>query len=125
MLPLFSNIACTAVNLQSLPNWVEFLSAFDSSALVVNENKEVPVDCYAVEKSVAHSCDKLPTDISSKEKTPPLTVKSFTDCRHLLNLLCLMPDINARSFSLVVTCIFNLERYTHLSYCLLCVYVCK
>ena len=91
MLPLFSNIACTDLNLQTPPNWLEFLSAVDNSALVVDE------------------------DISREEKTKSLTNESFTVCHHFLNLLCSMPDINARSFSRLVTCIFNLERYTHLS----------
>ncbi|RDX78601.1 hypothetical protein CR513_41099, partial [Mucuna pruriens] len=110
VLPLFSNIPCTDVNLRSLPNWVEFLSALDNSAVLVDENKEILVDCSAVESSTTHSCDKLPPDIGRKEKTLPLTNKSFRDCQHLLDLLCLMSDLNARSFSHLVTCIFNLER---------------
>ncbi|XP_027191169.1 uncharacterized protein [Cicer arietinum] len=103
VLPLFSNIACTAVELQSAPNWIECLSALDNSALV--KNKEVPV-----EKLAAHSSDKLNADISSRENASPLTIKSFTDCHHLLNLLSLMVDVNAGSSSHIVTSIFNLER---------------
>nr|KYP39671.1 hypothetical protein KK1_039030 [Cajanus cajan] len=90
VLPLFSNIPCTDVNLKSSPNWLEFLSVLDNST--------------------THSCDKLPVDIDRKEKTFPLTNQSFRDCHHLLDHLCWMPDINARSFSHLVTCIFNLER---------------
>jgi len=123
VLPLFRNITCTAVELQSAPNWVEFLSALDNSALV--ENKEVPVNCSAINKPVAHSCDD--TDVSSRENSSLLTVKSFTDCHQLLNLLSLMSDVNASSFSDIVTCIFNLERYNHLcdGYYLIVFYVCK
>lgn len=106
VLPLFRNIACTAVELLSEPNWVEFLSALDNSALV--ENKEVPVNCFVIQKPVAHSCDD--TDVSSRENSSPLNVKSFTDCHQLLNLLSLMSDVNASSFSDIVSCIFNLER---------------
>ncbi|KAI5388238.1 uncharacterized protein LOC127101398 [Lathyrus oleraceus] len=103
VLPLFSNITCTAVELGSVPNWIEFLRALDNS-------KEVPVDCSAVKMPVNHSCDKLHADISSRENASPLTIKSFTDCHHLLNLLTLMSDVNAGSFSHIVSCIFNLER---------------
>jgi hypothetical protein len=123
VLPLFRNIACTAVELLSEPNWVEFLSALDNSALV--ENKEVPVNCFVIQKPVAHSCDD--TDVSSRENSSPLNVKSFTDCHQLLNLLSLMSDVNASSFSDIVSCIFNLERYNHLcvGYYLIVFYVCK
>ncbi|TKY59827.1 Bifunctional fucokinase/fucose pyrophosphorylase [Spatholobus suberectus] len=69
VLPLFSNIPCTDVNLRSLPNWLEFLSALDNSTVLVDENEEILVDCSAVESSTTHSCDKLPADISRKEKT--------------------------------------------------------
>ncbi|XP_061341643.1 uncharacterized protein LOC133287960 [Gastrolobium bilobum] len=110
VLPLFSNILCTDVNLRSSPNWLEFLSALDNSELVVDKNKEDPVDCSAVEKSITRSFDKLPVDSSRDGKACPLTHKSLTDCHHLLNLLCSMPDLNARSFSHLVICIFNLER---------------
>ncbi|XP_020202862.1 uncharacterized protein LOC109788528 isoform X2 [Cajanus cajan] len=110
VLPLFSNIPCTDVNLKSSPNWLEFLSVLDKSAVLVDENKEILVDCSTVESSTTHSCDKLPVDIDRKEKTFPLTNQSFRDCHHLLDHLCWMPDINARSFSHLVTCIFNLER---------------
>jgi len=123
VLPLFRNIACTAVELKSVPNWAEFLSALDNSALV--ENKDVPVNCSAIKKPVAHSCDD--TDVSSRENSSPLTVKSFTDCHQLLNLLSLMTDVNASSFSHIVYCIFNLERYNHLcvGYFLIVFFVCK
>ncbi|TKY67774.1 Nucleolar 27S pre-rRNA processing, Urb2/Npa2, C-terminal [Spatholobus suberectus] len=110
VLPLFSNIPCTDVNLRSLPNWLEFVSVLDNSAVLVDENKEILVNCSAVESSTTHSGDKLPADISRKEKTYPLTNKNFRDCHHLLDLLHRMPVINARSFSHFVTCIFNLER---------------
>lgn len=115
-LPLFSNVPCTDVNLRSLPNWVEFLSALDKSTVLIDENKEIRVDCSAaVESSNTHSDSKLPADMSRKEKTFPVTDKVFRECHHLLDLLCWMQDINARSFSYLMTCIFNLERYTHLS----------
>ncbi|KAG5015247.1 hypothetical protein JHK85_021383 [Glycine max] len=110
VLPLFSNIPCTDVNLQSLPNWPEFLSSLDNSAMLVDKNKEILVDSSAVESSTTHSCDKLPADISRKDKTFPVTDKIFRDCHHLLDLLCRMQDKNARSFSHLLTCIFNLER---------------
>lgn len=115
VLPLFSNIPCTDVNLQSLPNWPEFLSSLDNSAMLVDKNKEILVDSSAVESSTTHSCDKLPADISRKDETFPVTDKIFRDCHQLLDLLCRMQDKNARSFSHLLTCIFNLERYTHLS----------
>lgn len=109
MLPLFEN-----VNLQRSPNWLEFISDLDK-AILVDGNKGFSVDCSTVEKSMVQSCDKLPADASRAEKAFPLTSKSFTICHRLLNLLCWIPDINTRSFSLYVTCIFNLERYIHLS----------
>ncbi|XP_014522791.1 uncharacterized protein LOC106779233 isoform X1 [Vigna radiata var. radiata] len=110
-LPLFSNVPCTDVNLRSLPNWVEFLSALDKSTVLIDENKEIRVDCSAaVESSNTHSDSKLPADMSRKEKTFPVTDKVFRECHHLLDLLCWMQDINARSFSYLMTCIFNLER---------------
>ncbi|KAL1324470.1 hypothetical protein HN51_034645 [Arachis hypogaea] len=84
--PLFSNFANTDLNLQRSPNWLEYLSAIDKSAVVRDE------------------------DISIEEKTKSITNKSFTVCHHLLNLLCSMPYINASSFSCLVTCVFNLER---------------
>ncbi|XP_058730264.1 uncharacterized protein LOC131602230 isoform X2 [Vicia villosa] len=103
VLPLFSNTTCTAVELGSVPNWIEFLRGLDNS-------KEIPVDCSAVKMPVAHSCDKLNADISSSENASPLTIKSFTDCHLLLNLLTLMSDVNTGSFSHIASCIFNLER---------------
>ncbi|CAJ1935685.1 unnamed protein product [Sphenostylis stenocarpa] len=114
VLPLFSDIPYADVNLRSLPNWLEFLSALDNSTVLINENNEILIDCSAVESSTTHSRDKLPGDISRKEKTYPVTDKIFRDCHHLLDLLCWMRDVNSRSFSYIVTCIFNLERYTHL-----------
>ncbi|XP_027356731.1 uncharacterized protein LOC113866038 [Abrus precatorius] len=110
VLPLFSNIMCTDVNLRSSPHWLKFLSALVYSAVVVDENKEVPVDCSAEEKSITHLHHKPLADLSRKEKIFPITDKTFRDCHHLLDLLCRMPDINARSVSHRVTCIFNLER---------------
>ncbi|KAK8472328.1 hypothetical protein PHAVU_002G179700 [Phaseolus vulgaris] len=109
-LPLFSNIPCTDVSLRSLPNWAEFLSTLDNSTVLIDENKEILVGCSAVESSTTHSHGKLPADISRNEKTFPVTDKNFRDCDHLLGLLCRMRDINSRSFSYLVTCIFNLER---------------
>ncbi|CAI8617175.1 unnamed protein product [Vicia faba] len=103
VLPLFSNTTCTAVELGSVPNWIEFLRGLDNS-------KEVPVDCSAVKMPAAHSCDKLNADISSRENSSPLTIKSFIDCHHLLNLLTLMSDVNTGSVSHIASCIFNLER---------------
>ncbi|KAL2329169.1 hypothetical protein Fmac_022596 [Flemingia macrophylla] len=110
VLPLFSNIPCPDVNLKSLPNWLEFLSVLDNSAVFIDENKEISVDCSAVESSTTNSCDKLSTDFDRKEKTFHLTNQCFRYCHHLLDLICWMSDINARSFSHLVTCIFNLER---------------
>ncbi|CAL0329341.1 unnamed protein product [Lupinus luteus] len=81
VLPLFSNIACNDLNLQSSPDWPTFFSVIDKAA-----------------------------DISRKEKPYALTDKSFTVAHCLLNLLCWTPDINTKSFSHLVTCIFNLER---------------
>lgn len=112
---LFSNIPCTDVNLQALPNWVEFLSALDDPTVLIDENKEIPIDCSAVKSSTSHSHGKLLADISGNEKAFPVTDKIFRDCDRLLDLVCWMRDINSRSFSCLVTCIFNLERYTHLS----------
>jgi hypothetical protein len=44
----------------------------------------------------------------------------------LLNLLSLMSDVNARSLSHIISCIFNLERYSHLCWILpYCILVCK
>ncbi|RZB98397.1 hypothetical protein D0Y65_021380 [Glycine soja] len=60
--------------------------------------------------STTPSCDKLPADISRKDETFPVTDKIFRDCHQLLDLLCRMQDKNARSFSHLLTCIFNLER---------------
>ncbi|KHN38153.1 hypothetical protein glysoja_007195 [Glycine soja] len=48
--------------------------------------------------------------ISRKDETFPVTDKIFRDCHQLLDLLCRMQDKNARSFSHLLTCIFNLER---------------
>lgn len=86
---------------------INFLRGLDNS-------KEVPVDCSAVQMLVAHSYDKLNANISSRENASPLTIKSFTDCHHLLNLLTLMSDVNTESFSHIASCIFNLESYIHL-----------
>lgn len=120
VLPLFSNIPCTDVNLRSLPNWREFLSALDNSAVLIDENKEIVVDCSAVKSSITHSSDKLPLDINRKKKILLPTNKSFRDCHHLLDLFCWMSDINPKSCSHLVTCIFNLERYT--SFCWILLY---
>ncbi|XP_019412690.1 PREDICTED: uncharacterized protein LOC109325004 [Lupinus angustifolius] len=81
VLPLFSNIACNDLNIQSSPDWPTFFSVIDKSA-----------------------------DICRKEMPHTLTDKSFTVAQCLLNLLCWTPDINTKSFSHLVTCIFNLER---------------
>ncbi|KAI4297717.1 hypothetical protein L6164_037592 [Bauhinia variegata] len=110
VIPVFSNTACTDISLQASPKWLEFFSALDSSPMVANGNKDASVDCSAVQKSITHSCNKLPSDISREEKASPFTSKSFRICYHLLNLLCQMPDVNGRSFSRYTNYIFNLER---------------
>lgn len=114
MLPLFINIGLSNVNLQRSPNWLEFMSDLDNSAIVVDGNEDFSIDCSKIEMPMAQSCENLPADVSGKEKAFPLTSKNVAICHHLLNLLCWIPDISARSFSLYVTCIFNLERYAHL-----------
>ncbi|KAF7810808.1 Urb2/Npa2 family protein [Senna tora] len=108
VLPLFSKIAYSDINLQRSLNWHEFLNDLDNSA-IVDRNKDFSVDCSTVDLS-AQSREKLHTKVSREEKAFPLISKSFAICHHLLNFLCWIPDIKARSFSLYVTCIFNLER---------------
>ncbi|KAK4284826.1 hypothetical protein QN277_001608 [Acacia crassicarpa] len=110
VLPLFSNTAYSDVKLQRSPNWLEFINDLDNSVIAADGKKDSSVDCSPVEMSIAQSCDKLPAEFGKENEASPLTSKSFAICHCLLNFLCRIPDINARSFSLYVTCIFNLER---------------
>lgn len=113
MLPLFSNVvAYSDVKLQRSPDWLEFINDLDNSVFVADGKTDSSVDFSPVEVSMDQSCDQLPVEFGQEDKASPLTSKKFAICHCLLNFLCQIPDINARSFSLYVTCIFNLERYT-------------
>ncbi|XP_054787877.1 uncharacterized protein LOC129293794 [Prosopis cineraria] len=110
VIPLFSNIAYSDVSLQRSPDWRKFIKDLDNLVIVVDGKEDSPVNCSPVDMSIAQSCDKLPADFGREEEASPLTSKSFAICHCLLSFLCRIPDINERSFSLYVNCIFNLER---------------
>ena len=101
------------VDLNSLPNWPEVLDALDKSSVNISSNKHVTYDSLSDSNPIAHSSDKLPTEICKEQEALPSISKEVTACQSLLNLLCWMPKgyLNSRSLLLCATYILNLERY--------------
>ncbi|XP_015893451.3 uncharacterized protein LOC107427580 [Ziziphus jujuba] len=100
------------VDFKSSPNWSEVLSALENPSVVVSSNQHVNCDCFSAIKTTTGSSDKLLTQSCKEPKSLPFPSMKFTACQSLLSLLSWMPKgyFGSRSFSLLVTCILNLER---------------
>ncbi|XP_050231110.1 uncharacterized protein LOC126680105 [Mercurialis annua] len=109
VLSLFSDFSIIDVNLHSLPNWQEVLSAAGSLPVAVSGSKLAVCDELLEGKSVPHlSCE------TASDNSIELSIKKFGACQRLLSFFCWLPKgyMNSRSFSVYVTYLLNLERYT-------------
>ncbi|EOX97766.1 Urb2/Npa2, putative isoform 2 [Theobroma cacao] len=110
VLSLFSDSSVRDINFKSLPVWPEVLSKLDNSSTVVCSRRDVKHDSAA--RSISNSSDRLPSEISMKQKAFPIENVKFKDCQSLLNLLCWMPKgyLNSKSFCQLTAYVLNLER---------------
>ncbi|XP_021285690.1 uncharacterized protein LOC110417585 isoform X2 [Herrania umbratica] len=110
VLLLFSDSSVRDLNFKSLAVWPEVLSTLDSSSAVVCSRRDVKHD--SATRSIPNSSDRLPSEISMKQKAFPIENVKFKDCQSLLNLLCWMPKgyLNSKSFSQLTAYVLNLER---------------
>nr|CAD1838108.1 unnamed protein product [Ananas comosus var. bracteatus] len=91
----------TCVDLNSLPDWSEILTALE-------KRNAVYMDSHALHVPPSMSASDLQIKKASVLSFKP----EITSCESLLNLLCKIPEVHltTKSFSQYATCILHLER---------------
>ncbi|KAM6595354.1 hypothetical protein CsatA_005878 [Cannabis sativa] len=100
------------VDFMSPPNWSDVLSDLEKSSAIVLGNKHVPYCQDSAKKPYTRSSAKLCSGNGNDLSTFPLLSTEFAVSQSLLNLIGWIPKeyFNAKSFSILMTSILNLER---------------